>query len=94
MKNEEQPDLERLLPDLEPPPPPAGLRARALAAARERMAAAPASRPVVEDLEQPHSPAGMGGRGGAARGRARRRQPRPGVRIHSKPAGHGGYPAR
>lgn len=41
MKNEEQPDLERLLPDLEPPPPPAGLRARALAAARERMAAAP-----------------------------------------------------
>jgi len=42
MNNEEQLDLERLLPGLEPPPPPAGLRARALAAACERLAAEPA----------------------------------------------------
>ena len=42
MKNEEQLDLERLLPGLEPPPPPAALRVRAVAAARERMAAAQA----------------------------------------------------
>jgi hypothetical protein len=42
MKNEENHDLERLLVGLEPPPPPAGLRVRAVAAARERMAAAPA----------------------------------------------------
>jgi len=42
MKTEEQLDLERVLPGLEPPPPPAGLRARAVAAARERMVAAPA----------------------------------------------------
>ncbi len=42
MKNEEQLELERLLPGLEPPPPPAGLRGRAVAAARERIAAAPA----------------------------------------------------
>ena len=41
MKNEEQLDLDRLLPGLEPPPPPADLRVRTLAAARERMAAAP-----------------------------------------------------
>ena len=42
MKNEEQRELERLLPGLEPPPPPGALRVRAVAAARERMAAAPA----------------------------------------------------
>jgi len=42
MKNDEHHDLERLLAGLEPPPPPAGLRARAVAAARERMAAPPA----------------------------------------------------
>ncbi len=42
MKNKDHVDLERLLPGLEPPPPPAGLRVRAVAAARERMAAAPA----------------------------------------------------
>ncbi len=42
MKNEEQRELERLLPGLEPPPPPAGLRVRAVAAARECMAATPA----------------------------------------------------
>ncbi len=42
MKNEEQLDLERLLPGLEPPPPPAGLRSRAVAAARDSMTAAPA----------------------------------------------------
>jgi len=42
MKNDEHHDLERLLAGLEPPPPPAGLRVRAVAAARERMAAAPA----------------------------------------------------
>jgi hypothetical protein len=41
MKNEDHHDLERLLAGLEPPPPPAGLRVRAVAAARERMAAAP-----------------------------------------------------
>jgi hypothetical protein len=42
MKNDEHHELERLLAGLEPPPPPGGLRARAVAAARERMAAAPA----------------------------------------------------
>jgi len=42
MKNEEQRELERLLPGLEPPPPPASLRARALGAACERLAAEPA----------------------------------------------------
>ena len=42
MKYEEQLDLELLLPGLEPPPPPAGLRARAVAAARDSMTAAPA----------------------------------------------------
>jgi hypothetical protein len=45
MKNEEHHDLERLLAGLEPPPPPAGLRAQAVAAARERLAAAPAPDP-------------------------------------------------
>lgn len=42
MKNEDHHDVERLLVGLEPPPPPAGLRALAVAAARERMAAPPA----------------------------------------------------
>jgi len=42
MKNQEERELERLLPGLEPPPPPGALRVRAVAAARERMAAAPA----------------------------------------------------
>ena len=42
MTNNEERDLERLLPGLEPPPPSASLRVRAVAAARERMAAAPA----------------------------------------------------
>ncbi|MDX2437312.1 MAG: hypothetical protein QNL88_09705 [Acidobacteriota bacterium] len=42
MKNEYEREDERLLMGLEPPPPPADLRARALAAARQRLAETPA----------------------------------------------------
>ncbi len=45
MKTPEQRDAEDLLNGLEPPQPPAGLRARALAAARQRMAETPAPDP-------------------------------------------------
>ncbi len=45
MKNKHERDDERLFPGLEPPPPPADLRGRALAAARQRMTETPAPDP-------------------------------------------------
>ena len=42
MNNDVERDEKSLFAGLGPPPPPAGLRARAIGAARERMAAAPA----------------------------------------------------